>query len=661
MKLILLLAAALNAGETATPLKMTLRGHKGPVSALAFSPDSTTLASGGRDHEIRLWDADFGNALFTLPGHDAPVLCLAFSPDGTTLASGGEDNAVRLWDRATGKQKSILTAARDHVLSVAFSPDGKLLAAAGKDSVVHIYDLNAGKSKELVGHHGPVLVADYFPDGSLLVSLGADSEIRIWRVKTGAAKTVMSGLPDGIVAAASSPDRAEVALALSGNVIALWNLESGRQTASLTGHTGLLDSVVFSQDGRLLASVGKDQTVRIWDVTGSSRAVLSGHTEWTSAAAFSPDGKTLASGSWDKTIRLWDLLAAQSRPAAVPTALTQSSPRITQPPAQPASPAPAPARTISPLVLLLSVFLAAGLAALLYARRKPAPPPPPPPPARTEPIVMPHLALASEEAPKKIVLSGKYEILHRSRVSPLGVLYEGIDRGLGGPVTIRKLRDELKLSGADIQQFLESAQRAATLRHPAILSVLAVLENEGSLYTVSAPAQGRTLTSLLEERQHLDIHECRRFLRDVVAALDHAHKAGVPHGDINPENLLIGPSGEATMIDFIVARLIKDADARSRRNQESPSIAYDSPERKPGAQGAGEDLYALAVTLYQALTGNLPFPGPDFHGQKREMLFADPSQIVSALPPTCGEFFRKALNPEPNGRFPGISELFSAF
>lgn len=661
MKLILLLAAALNAGEAATPLKMALKGHKGPVSALAFSPDSSILASGGRDHEIRLWDARTGAERFTLPGHDAPVLCLAFSPDGSTLASGGEDKAVRLWDNATGKQKSILTAARDHVLSVAFSPDGKLLAAAGKDTVIHIYDLSAGKSRELVGHHGPVLFADFFPDGALLASLGADSEIRIWRVKTGSVKTVMSGLPDGIVAAASSPDRAGVAFALSGNVIALWSLESGRQTASLSGHTGLLDGVVFSHDGRLLASVGKDQTVRIWDASGSSRAVLSGHTEWTSAAAFSPDGKTLASGSWDKTIRLWDVPAAQSQPSAVPAAPTQITQQIAQPPAHPDAQAPAPARTVSPLVLVLSAFLAAVAAAFLYARRAPAAPPPPPPPARTEPIVMPHQALASEEAPKKIVLAGKYEILHRSRISPLGILYEGIDRGLGGPVTIRKLRDELKMSATDIQQFLESAQRATKLRHPAIISLFAVLKYEGGIYTVSAPAPGRTLASILEERQRLDLHECRRFLRDIIAALDFAHREGVTHGDINPECLLIGPSGAAMTADFIVARLIKDADARSRRLQESPSIAYDSPERKPGAPEAGDDLYALGVTLYLALTGNLPFPGPDFPAQKREMMYADPSQIVSGLPPTCGEFFRKALNPEPKSRFPGIADFLSAF
>ena len=116
------------------------------VSAVAFSPDGKTLASGSLDSDIKLWDVATGKERATLKGHTETVRSLAFSPDGKTLASGGYDNSIKLWDLATGKVQATLKGFTEGVNAVAYSPDGKALAAAS-DSV-KLWDVGAVKEKE---------------------------------------------------------------------------------------------------------------------------------------------------------------------------------------------------------------------------------------------------------------------------------------------------------------------------------------------------------------------------------------------------------------------------------------------------------------------------------------------------------------------------------
>ena len=284
-----------------------LSGHNDGVVSVAFSRDGT-LASGGQDGTVILWDAITEQPIATLTGHTASARSVAFSPDGSILASGSHDGTVILWDVATQQPKDTLTEHTAPVETVAFSRDGSTLASGSHDGTVILWDVDTGQPKDtIMGRANWVWSVAFSPDGTLAIGR-SDGTVLLWDVATGQPKDTLTGHTAWVESVAFTRDGSMLASGSGDNTVILWEVATGRPIAILPGHTAGVNSVAFSPDGTMLASGSDDTTVRLWDVImGQPIATLTGHTSWVRSVAFSPDGSTLASGSGDRTVLLWEI------------------------------------------------------------------------------------------------------------------------------------------------------------------------------------------------------------------------------------------------------------------------------------------------------------------------------------------------------------------
>jgi WD40 repeat protein len=313
----------------------TLHGHTDDVPCMAFSPDGKTLASASGNKTIKLWDVATGKEQASLQGHTNTITSVAFSPNGKLLASASQDKSIKLWDVVTVKERATYLGHTSLVMAVVFSPDGKTLASGSHDKTIRLWDVATGKERAtLQGHTYMVSSLAFIPDGKTLASGSHDRTIRLWDVATGKERASLQAF-SSVYSVAVSPDGKTLAsISMLEREITLWDVVAGKKRATLKvphRDTEFLlqdyESVAFSPDGKTLASAGfefratigrcrDNNIVKLWDmVTGKERATLQGHTNNVTLVAFSPDGKTLASGSYDETVKLWNLPATKNAEA----------------------------------------------------------------------------------------------------------------------------------------------------------------------------------------------------------------------------------------------------------------------------------------------------------------------------------------------------------
>jgi WD40 repeat protein len=315
---------------------LTLKGRADLVTSVAFSPDGARLAGGssaasvsfGLDPgEVQVWDARTGQELLTLKGHTGWVTGVAFSPDGARLAGTSWDGTVKVWDARTGQELPTLKGHTELVSSVTFSPDGARLASGSFDKTVKVWDAYTGRELlTLKGHTELVLSVAYSPDGARLASGSSDKTVKVWDARTGQELLALKGHTGGVTGVAYSPDGARLASAswvppvsgggppgeVKGGVpsgeVKVWDARTGQELLTLKGHTGGVTGVAFSRDGAHLVATDVMGKQLAWDArTGQELPevpVLPAQPD----TARSPDGRYFARTEADDTvIRLIDL------------------------------------------------------------------------------------------------------------------------------------------------------------------------------------------------------------------------------------------------------------------------------------------------------------------------------------------------------------------
>lgn len=208
---------------------------------------------------------------------------------------------------------------------------------------------------------------------------------------------------------------------------------------------------------------------------------------------------------------------------------------------------------------------------------------------------------------------GRYRIEARIGGGGMGVVYRATDTTLGRAVALKFLAPELAGVGDARARFLREARAASALDHPHIGVIYEVGEHAGGAFIAMAFYDGETLKERIA-RGPMPIDEAERFTRQLAAALQAAHAAGIAHRDVKPANVMIARDGSVKLVDFGLAKLLDDAtaDALTAQGTIIGTLYYMAPEQLRGeAADARADLWALGVVAYEMLAGKSPFARAD--------------------------------------------------
>ncbi len=338
-------------GRLAHLLKLSAGAYEaaGPVDAVAYSPDGSSVVSGDWGGQVTVRDARTGDVRFQVP-HGQYVLTVAWSPNGRQIATGSSDHTIHILNAADGSTEKTLSGHKDGVLSVRFSPDGRQLLSGSNDHSARLWDLDTGTTvQELNGHSWWVWAAEFSPDAKRIVTAGQDGKAIVWqkveneeqraaimrrRAESGTntpikigdydADKEFTGHDGAVYSARFSPNGRLVATGGYDKMVMVWKpdeVESvdiqaqieGKEGAKpnylrLAGHDGPVRCVAFSPNGSLVLSGGEDNALRLWDVaSGEPVKSLRGHGKEVRSCVFSPDGEWILSGGHDASVRLWNV------------------------------------------------------------------------------------------------------------------------------------------------------------------------------------------------------------------------------------------------------------------------------------------------------------------------------------------------------------------
>ncbi|MGI6560038.1 MAG: Stk1 family PASTA domain-containing Ser/Thr kinase [Saccharofermentanales bacterium] len=259
------------------------------------------------------------------------------------------------------------------------------------------------------------------------------------------------------------------------------------------------------------------------------------------------------------------------------------------------------------------------------------------------------------------VLGGRYSIVRALGQGGMAHVYLAEDLQSNQYVALKVMRDELSDDPEFIRRFATEARAAASLDHPNIVAVLDYGQDDEIRYIVQEYVEGKTLKDLIREQGVLDYHLAIPLMVQIGLALEHAHKRGVIHRDMKPQNVMITSDMVAKVTDFGIARTSNANTITLTGGIAFGSVHYFSPEQARGGHVTERsDLYSLGIMLYEMLSGELPFDGDSSVAvaikQLQEMP-DPPSRYTGSLPRALDNIVFKAIQKSPGNRYESAREF----
>ncbi|NLN41142.1 MAG: Stk1 family PASTA domain-containing Ser/Thr kinase [Clostridiales bacterium] len=259
------------------------------------------------------------------------------------------------------------------------------------------------------------------------------------------------------------------------------------------------------------------------------------------------------------------------------------------------------------------------------------------------------------------ILGGRYELIEKIGAGGMAIVYKARCNLLNRYVAVKILRPELVEDENFVKRFKRESQAAASLSHHNIVNVYDVGQEDGIYYIVMEYVCGKTLKDYVREKGKLDSREAIKIALQIGAALEHAHKNGIVHRDIKPQNILIGDDFTVKVADFGIARAVTSTTITLAGSNVVGSVHYFSPEQARGGHtDAKSDIYSLGIVLYEMVTGTLPFEGDTAvsvaikHIQEK---VKPPGEINPEIYKSLQDIIQKAIEKQPERRYQSAGQM----